>query len=874
MRITSASRRRLAFVTVPSLLVIACGGELPDDGSSSTTNETCDAATLAFQEGDPNGHADPFGAKAAGQARAGRIQASDVPQPAHGRQKIQDGDFILVNDKVAVVIEDKGLSDGYGRFGGEILAVDRVGDDGKPLGKSKFVETLQLTSLYMINPTSVSVMNDGSNGEAAVVRATGPLKALPFLEETFGAAFPPTYKDLVAAYDYVLEPGEERLKVRFGFINATDYDIDTGLNFEGSWNLFGFFQGSFNKLFLPGTGFAKATGTGDEYVGFENDLVSFAYQGPDGAPLDFGGIDISGFTVFSGTGFVESPCSATMGDDHEIVIGEVGGGVDLLGEVVRRVNGREAWREVTGLVTDGAGAPVAGAFVHAVDDNDGYLSRTVTADDGSYTIHVPNRAISLVPQKRGFPASEGSVVEPGSDQADLAFDANGFIHVVATEQGTGRALPVRIQVIPDAALAATPEAFGSQDEDNGRLYQEFAVTGDATLAVPPGTHRVVVSRGYEWELLDQSVDVAAGQTVEVAAPLIHSVDTTGAISGDFHIHSMFSADSSDPVVYKVKGALADGLDAPISSEHEWINSFQPVIEDLGMEDWAFGLPSEELTTFTWGHFGVVPADPDASRVNNGAVDWLDKSAKDIFDEVHARPEQPALIVNHPSGDSAFSAYFTRVKLDKKTGKSADELWTENFDAIEVFNDSDFESNRDASVAHWFALLNAGKTFFAVGSSDSHYLRTSPVGYPRTYMFVGYDDPKLGNADDVRNAIVTGHMTVSGGLFMTVEGPDGSAPGDIIAAPTGAAEFVVTVRCPSWVPAETLEVIVNGETVSTEPLAPVGAGPQKEFVNTVSVDLPASGRSWVVFHAKGSGDLAPVHPGRHPFAVSNPILFQH
>ena len=36
--------------------------------------------------------------------------------------------------KLAVTIEDKGLSDGYARFGGEILAVDRVGDDGKPMG--------------------------------------------------------------------------------------------------------------------------------------------------------------------------------------------------------------------------------------------------------------------------------------------------------------------------------------------------------------------------------------------------------------------------------------------------------------------------------------------------------------------------------------------------------------------------------------------------------------------------------------------------------------------------------------------------------------------------------------------------------------------
>jgi hypothetical protein len=28
---------------------------------------------------------------------------------------------------------------------------------------------------------------------------------------------------------------------------------------------------------------------------------------------------------------------------------------------------------------------------------------------------------------------------------------------------------------------------------------------------------------------------------------------------------------------------------------------------------------------------------------------------------------------------------------------------------------------------------------------------------------------------------------------------------------------------------------------------------------------------VVFHAKGEADLSPLHPGRRPFAVSNPVF---
>jgi hypothetical protein len=72
--------------------------------------------------------------------------------------------------------------------------------------------------------------------------------------------------------------------------------------------------------------------------------------------------------------------------------------------------------------------------------------------------------------------------------------------------------------------------------------------------------------------------------------------------------------------------------------------------------------------------------------------------------------------------------------------------------------------------------------------------------------------------------------------------------------------------------DNLEVIVNGETVATEPLAPVGPGPGQVFVNPVTLTLPDVPRAWVVFHARGMGDLAPVQPSKASFAASNPIFF--
>ena len=111
--------------------------------------------------------------------------------------------------------------------------------------------------------------------------------------------------------------------------------------------------------------------------------------------------------------------------------------------------------------------------------------------------------------------------------------------------------------------------------------------------------------------------------------------------------------------------------------------------------------------------------------------------------------------------------------------------------------------------------------------------------------------------------------------MTVAGPAGEHPGSEASVDAnGEALFTVTVESPSWILPDTLETIVNGETVSTEPLLPLGAGPSNRFVNQVKVKLAAGApRNWVVFHAKGEGDLAPLHPGRRPFAASNPVFLK-
>ncbi len=813
-----------------------------------------------LEVGDDTGHPDPFGAAEAGQARASRlVDVADLPQPAHGRQQVEAGDFILINDKIAVIIEDKDVSDGYGRFGGELFAIDKVGTDGRPMGVSKFLETLVAVGLTMINPTSVSVLSDGSDGTAAIVRVTGRTEPISFLADSLGALFGDF--DLELAHDFVLEPGAESVTIRVSVRNPSNDLIDLGEIKYATDEVFGFFHTSQSELVTAEQGFMADNL--HEWVGFIGGDWSFAWRAPEGQ-LEFA-LEQSGFSLFGGPGMSAEACSTSVSDRVQVIAG--GPRYDGLREAIRRETGQPAWRAITGTVTDDAGNPLANAWVHELDDQQGYLSRTLTDAEGAFTIHAPQKTVRLLAQQRGH-SHEGVSVDTSTQSATLAMQPHGTLRIVATNATGGQKLPVRMQVIPTDPVPETPESYGVLDERNGRLHQEFAMGGEASLVVPPGEHRVLVSRGYEWEIFDTTVTVGPGETVDVAAAIEHSVDSTDVMCADFHIHSFMSADSSDPVDYKVKGAVADGLDIPASSEHEWVVDFGPIVKELGLSDWAFGMPSSELTTFEYGHFGVVPLLPLPGELNNGAIDWLFKTPGESLALVDEKPEKPALIVNHPSG-SGFGAYFSSMLLDDDTGVAGNADWSDNFDAIEVFNDSSFDDNRDGSVAHWFALLNNGGRYSAVGNSDSHSLRSSPVGYPRTCFNFGHDDPKQLSLDAVRDAILAGGATISGGLLMTVVGPDGKGPGENIAS--GSQPFTITVEGPSWIAAQELEVIVNGQTVATEPLVASGSGVSNRYINQVTVELTSG--QWVVFHARSDQDLAPLHPGRSAFAVSNPVFVQ-
>jgi hypothetical protein len=850
------------LIATSLVLVAACG----DDGGSST------CAPGLPPDGDTAGHAEPFGAGPT-EARAGRITAaSQLPATTLGLETWTVGDFVLANDKVALVIEDVGSSQLYDPWGGRPVGAALVAN-GAMVSPADFGEIFLLIGRSSIVTEHVTIVNDGANGEPAVIRTSGRLAPLPFLDPLTSGLLPDNMRDLDAAIDYTLRPGAETVDITYHINNPRDVDAVSGTV------LHGFMYTKRMRTFVPNIGFTDSISGAPWAALIDDDGASIAYEA-EGEPLG-GSIAQAGFVGALNNSYAIPRCALTTRVHAHITIG--GPGVDGIVQARARVAGAST-RAITGMIT---GLPAGtSARVHAVDSNGNYITRAAADSTGAFTVHVPtDAAVTLTAVAPGNVLATTDVAA-GVSTATLAVPLLATLVIDRVVDGNNATIPARIQVMPDAtgpALVDIPDTFGEPEPPGGRHEVRFHDGTAMRIPLRPGGYHVVVSRGPEYELFEQDIDADAGNDFPLAPVLEHVVDTQGKMCGDFHIHTIRSNDAEDVAAYKVQIGMADGLELFIRTDHEWVDDFQPLIEDRGWEQWAMGVPAVEMTSFEiWGHMNVFPLDVDPMAVNNGAPRWQSFPTADspdddvvtlgpvqVFDTVRARPERPAIIINHPQGDKN---YFGYVGLDPATGLVADsEAWDEEFNLIEVFNDASWSQKRNEEVASWFAILNSGRKVFAVGSSDSHSVRGSPLGYPRTCVRLGTDDPRQVNGDMIRDQVAAGRSTISGGIYL--DAAVGAAqPGD--SQGTGAQATVsLQVQAASWVDVDTVEIVVDGELVQTLTLVPGDADPQNPTVRAqklVPFDV-APGGSWVVVAAYGDEDLAPVFPGRDAFAVTNPIF---
>lgn len=570
------------------------------------------------------------------------------------------GDWLLANDVARFIIQDAPQRNLYsvGAFGGNIIDAELVGHPGL----DNFLEIQPAVQIEtVINAQTVEIINDGQDGQPAVIRTCGPDDVLDFvnpstiIEDIGGLTFPAAADD--ADYDvegcteYSLAPGERAVKMVTTLFNNEDVDrgfyVGDYINAAGEveqWtsssvglgeiltsdlsvmSFIGYGEAAgvdYAHVTLPIPGSSRPgssffTASGVSYVMQSNSVINVIFGSPPTFLVPARGSNSFEryFAVGDGSG------SNAVDLEHMVKglpVGTLRGCVTIGGEPAPQA------RVAVGPVKDGAIASVSSIFV--------------TGPDGCYTGTLAPGSYGVAGARQGAPYEGGGqapVVHPiavaaGTTAAqDIALPATGRLRVQVTDADEAP-VPARVSVV---GFDPSPEVVFPGSDATGLFYDvkealQFGIThvaytdavGRAEFEIEPGQYQVAVSRGAEYSLFTQMVTVAAGAPVEVAARIARVVDTTGFVSSDFHVHGIASADSRVSDSDRVRQFAGEGVDNIIMTDHHAHTDLTPTIEALAFTPFVHATIGEEVTTWDYGHFNAYPLLIDPTLPNGGSTDW-------------------------------------------------------------------------------------------------------------------------------------------------------------------------------------------------------------------------------------------------------------
>lgn len=771
------------------------------------------------------------------------------------------GDFKIYNSKIAVIIGQMGFARGYQPFGGTIIDADVVRAPGEA-GHTTFGEIIAAFDFAVVAPDKIEVAADGRDGGPAILRVSGHPAALPLFQAILSELIDPSLPNVEYSIDYVLQPDAEALDIVFRLRNAGDQDLDFGLP------LTGYLMGDGATPFSPGFGFTGPS-AGDEvaYYAAASPDVSYIYGRTD-APTKF---------IFQASGLF----LASLGEafsirardhaeiHHTLLVGD-GNFSKTQARWQKQVGGPE-FGSFQGTVKDEGGQPLPGARIHVLQQNPAnpdvdYVTIARAGADGSFTVDVPPGSYKVRAVTDDRLASPETNVPALGASLNLVITKTGSLHYVINDEA-GQPLPAKLSIIRAQDTTSFRRQLGEDPVPRGTFKAEYGWRGTGTVALPPGTFHVIASRGSEYEIYETDVTIEAGKTAELSGSLARTMKTPGWMSTDTHIHAQVSPDSGDLYPFKVQTMITEGLELPVSTEHEAIGNFNPAIQEMGVGAWMQGIVGSEITTFSYGHFNAFPLVQQPEKPGNGRIDWVGKKPGETFAAIRAAGD-PFLQVNHPRSQSV-GGYFEAMGFDRVSNvASAGDKFSVDFDGIEVANGCDVPFIEAETMPDWFSFLNRGMRKVAMGSTDSHHAGSGEMGYPKTFIHLGIDDPKAATPDAFRAASKAGKTIVSCGPFVDMQ--VGSAEiGDTVRQGSDLLEVKATVSAPSWMDVTQVELVVNGELKKVLPI-PAHQG-ALDFHGTITASVSMASDGWAILRVRGNQAHGVWANGNPSYAFTNPIF---
>jgi hypothetical protein len=582
------------------------------------------------------------------------------------------------------------------------------------------------------------------------------------------------------------------------------------------------------------------------------------------------------------------------------------------------------------VIEQTTGVPLSGVrvFVYKAGADAPFIEWTTDVGmdsqiDGSFSGDLPPGEYELLVHAEGRPDSGRVSFSIGAGDtlsAVLESPRPGTVYFEVTDE-TGEAVPAKVTLFAagDTDSPRDPVLGDGLIGDNPAQVV-FTIDGIGEAVVPPGKYRAVASRGIEYELdwtdtFTVGVDTATNLRLQVE----RSVDTTGWISGDFHVHAFRSHDSGVNLHTRIATMVAEGVEFMASTDHDAVTDYGPPIAELGLENWIGSAIGLEVTTIEVGHYLGWPLMIDHLADQGGSFDWTGLTPIEMITQLRelGEPggEEPVVFVGHPRDGilGLFDQYAMNpyrddvgdVALDTNTlaALSGNTLldplnFTLDFDAMEVLNGKRFELIRtptapelagfgaggetdevdmfirtldeqldleagtytlgygwEGVVDDWFALNNLGYRITALGNSDTHGLTSIEAGCPRNFIMAETDQPGFVSPDAVARAVKEGRVVASYGPFIRFYANGDDRIGPGSDISGSEVELSIEVQSPGWIPIDQVELYENGRLIQTWNEDAIDNDGVIKISDTVTVTPDKD--SWYVVIAAGGADLSPV-----------------
>jgi hypothetical protein len=431
------------------------------------------------------------------------------------------------------------------------------------------------------------------------------------------------------------------------------------------------------------------------------------------------------------------------------------------------------------------------------------------------------------------------------------------VNVRVTDKATGKELPCRLTIVNEQGTLTPLIAPSNSVELAVRPGVAYTANGRAELGLPAGAYTVYASRGFEWSVATQRVNVAIGGTTRLALQLSRAVPTAGWVSCDTHVHTFTHSRHGDATIDERMVTLAgEGIELPIATDHNLNIDYAEAVQRTGTAEWFTAITGNEVTTAA-GHFNIFPVEPAARVPDFLMTDW-----PRLMAALRATPEVRVVVLNHPRNVHNNFQPFAATNFNAATGDNlrGPEF---TFDSMEVMNSSAQQSDFMLVYRDWFALLNHGYRITGVGSSDCHDVSRYIVGQGRTYIACPDHVPGRIDVAAACSNLLAGRALVSLGLLVDMTVNERYQVGDLATNLDATLRVTVRVMAPPWSSATNVCLFANGLKVREQALA--GA-----HVSAITWGLPRPAQDvHLVAIATGPGMTAPFWAIPRPYQPSSP-----